>query len=58
MKFTIYKDRRGAWRWRLTAANGKKIANGGECYRRRIDCLRMVKRIQNDVTAATPIMGA
>jgi uncharacterized protein YegP (UPF0339 family) len=25
---------RGEWRWRLFAPNGKKIANGGESYKR------------------------
>jgi uncharacterized protein YegP (UPF0339 family) len=37
---TVYKDRKGEFRWRVVAHNGKKLANSGESYKRRIDCLR------------------
>jgi uncharacterized protein YegP (UPF0339 family) len=37
----LYKDRKKQWRWKLVAANGNKIANGGEGYINRIDCLDM-----------------
>lgn len=40
----LYRDARRAWRWRIVAANGRKLANGGESYRRRIDCFRMLSR--------------
>lgn len=29
----VYRSRR-EWRWRVTARNGKKVANGGEGYQR------------------------
>jgi len=32
MTFTIYEDRRGEWRWRLAAKNGRIIADSGEGY--------------------------
>lgn len=32
MKFHIYKDSKGDYRWRLKAANGKTIADSGEGY--------------------------
>jgi uncharacterized protein YegP (UPF0339 family) len=31
-RWRIYKDRRGFWRWRLIAPNGRNIANSGESY--------------------------
>jgi uncharacterized protein YegP (UPF0339 family) len=30
----MYKDSVGEWRWRMKAANGRIIANGGEGYKR------------------------
>lgn len=34
----FYRDRDGDWRWRVRAANGCKIADSGEGYRRFKDC--------------------
>lgn len=34
----LYKDRKGEWRWRVRARNGKIIADSGEGYRRKRDC--------------------
>ena len=39
-KFETYRDRSGLHRWRLKARNGRIVAESGEGYRRRIDCLR------------------
>lgn len=41
-KAFLYRDRKGEWRWAIRAANGNKLSNGGESYRRKIDCLRML----------------
>ena len=38
MKFHIYKDDKGEWRWRLKAINGKILADSGEGYSTRL-CL-------------------
>lgn len=32
MKFVLYKDKRGEWRWRLKAANGNIICVSSEGY--------------------------
>lgn len=32
MKFILYKDARGEWRWRLKAANGNIICASSEGY--------------------------
>ena len=47
-KLEIYRDRRGEWRWRLRASNGRIVADSGEGYRRRasmlhgIECARVM----------------
>jgi uncharacterized protein YegP (UPF0339 family) len=38
MKFHIYKDYKGEWRWRLKAANGRVLADSGESYRTKAAC--------------------
>lgn len=54
MKFEIYRTRNKQWRWRLRAANGKLIANAGESYRRRIDCMRAIGLVkQSDLADLT-----
>src|SRR5262245_33554630 len=35
MKIVRYKDKRGEWRWRLMAKNGKIVADSGEGYKRK-----------------------
>lgn len=42
MKFEIYKDKRGEWRWRLKARNGKILAVSSEGYASQIDVHRCV----------------
>ena len=39
-QFVVYKDNRGEWRWRLRASNGKIIADSGEGYKNKQDCLQ------------------
>lgn len=40
MAVTLYRDVPGKWRWRLWNRNGKIMADSGQGYVRRIDCLR------------------
>ena len=46
-KLMIYRDRRGEWRWRLKAANGRILADGGEGYRRRASAQTAVDRVRS-----------
>jgi uncharacterized protein YegP (UPF0339 family) len=32
MKFEIYADASGNWRWRLVASNGQTVATSGESF--------------------------
>lgn len=38
MKYSVYVDPNGHYRWRLQAANNRIIANSGEGYYNRSDC--------------------
>ena len=47
MRFELYRDASGEWRWRLRVQNGNVIAESGEGYRHREDCehaITLVKR--------------
>jgi len=47
MKLVIYRTRglRGTgYRWTLIADNGRKLANGGQAYSRRIDMERAIEK--------------
>lgn len=38
-KIKIYKDKSGEWRWTLVAKNGRILADSGEGYKRKLNCL-------------------
>lgn len=46
MKFTVYFAYDG-WRWRLRSRNNRKIADSGESYTRKHDCLRAIERVKS-----------
>jgi uncharacterized protein YegP (UPF0339 family) len=54
MYFKLYKDASGYWRWTLYAANGKKIADSGEGYANKSDCLAGIDLVKS-TNAATPV---
>ena len=56
MTYHIYKDRASEWRWRLKASNGKIIADSGEGYRNRQDCLAGIQLVKE--SAQAPILEA
>lgn len=43
-KVDVYPDRKGEFRWRLKAANGRTIADSGEGYTRKGSARRAVTR--------------
>lgn len=45
MKFTIWQDKAGAWRWTLHARNGLIIADSAQGYAARRSAVAMCKRI-------------
>lgn len=51
VSYTVYKDAGGRWRWRLVAANNRIIADSGESYHNRQDCLAAIELIKNSKDA-------
>lgn len=45
-KFQMYSDKRGEFRWRFRADNGKIIAISSESYKSADDCKHALKLIQ------------
>jgi len=46
MKFEVYKDKGGTFRWRLKAANGAVLATPGQGYKAMADAKRGVEIVQ------------
>lgn len=53
MAYYIYKDVQGYWRWRLLAANNRNIANSGESYYNKEDCLHAIALVKG--SSAAPV---
>lgn len=56
MAYYVYTDTAGQWRWRLVANNNKIIANSGEGYWNKSDCLGAIELVKNSKNA--PVYGA
>lgn len=53
MAYYVYKDVNGQWRWYLQAANSRKIANSGEGYYNKSDCLHAIDLVAS--SRGTPV---
>ena len=51
MAYYIYRDARNEWRWRLLAANHRIIADSGEGYVNKSDCLAAIELVKNSKDA-------
>ena len=51
LTFALYKDRKGEWRWRLTAANGEIIATSGDGYKSKKACLAAIELVRAAASA-------
>jgi uncharacterized protein YegP (UPF0339 family) len=45
--FHVYKDKEGEWRWSLKAANGRVVADSGEGYKHRGDCIHSIEIVRS-----------
>lgn len=43
--FYMYVDTQRQWRWFLQSSNGRKIANGGEGYHNKDDCIHAINLV-------------
>lgn len=51
MRFELYKDAAGQWRWRLKSANGNIIATSSEGYVGKADAKRGIEIVQSSAEA-------
>ena len=51
MTYIVYKDKKGEWRWYLRAANNKRIADSGEGYNNKQDCLDAIDLVKSSKNA-------
>jgi uncharacterized protein len=52
LKFEIYKDAKGEFRWRITAGNNRIIADSGEGYKNKEDCRHGIELIKEGAKGA------
>lgn len=58
MRFVIYVDVVGEFRWSFVAKNNKKVADSGEGYQRRKDCLKAIALLRRSASRAKVIHPA
>lgn len=46
MEYHVYRDANSQYRWYLLAGNNRKIANSGEGYHNRADCLAAISLVK------------
>jgi uncharacterized protein len=51
MRYVVYKDHAGQWRWTLFSANNRKIADSGESYYNKQDCLSAINLVKGSSNA-------
>lgn len=51
MKFEVYEDRRGEFRWRLKHSNGNILATSSEGYKAKASAMRCIENVQNSSNA-------
>jgi len=51
-QFEVYQDKKGEWRWRLKASNSKIIADSGEGYKEKSDCLHGIDLVKKEAPNA------
>lgn len=58
MHYYVYLDPNRQWRWTLYAANNRKIANSGEAYFNKADCVAAINLVASTGQQPTPIKYA
>ncbi|KQP31660.1 hypothetical protein ASF49_09455 [Methylobacterium sp. Leaf104] len=53
MRFELFRDSAGGWRWRLRSQNGNVVADSAEAYVRREDCEHGISLVKGSATAPT-----
>lgn len=53
IKFEVYKDNKGEWRWRCVHLNGNILADSSEGYVNKEDCITELLNIKMKAPMAT-----
>jgi uncharacterized protein YegP (UPF0339 family) len=51
--YWVFKDAANQWRWHLSADNNRIIANSGEAYHNKADCLAAIGLVKG--SGAAPV---
>lgn len=51
MAYYVFKDQNQQWRWHLLAGNNRIIANSGESYYNKQDCVHAVNLVKGSSQA-------
>ena len=49
MRFQVYEDAAGEWRWRLIAENGRIVADSGEGYAEWDNAVRAAESVRDSL---------
>jgi hypothetical protein len=52
MKFEIYADAKGSYRWRLVASNGQTVASSGESFASKAHARRAAENVKTNAGKA------
>lgn len=51
MQYVVFKDSAGRWRWHLLAANNEMLADSGQGYINKSDCLKAIAFVKSSSNA-------
>jgi uncharacterized protein len=52
MKFEIYRDAGGSYRWRLVSSNGQSVASSGEAFASKANAIRAAENVKANAGSA------
>jgi uncharacterized protein YegP (UPF0339 family) len=52
MKFVIYADNSGKYRWRLVSGNGQTVASSGEAFESKASARRAAENVRDSAGSA------
>ncbi len=52
MKFHVYRDSGGSYRWRLVASNGQTVASSGESFESKSNARRAAENVKANAGTA------
>jgi uncharacterized protein YegP (UPF0339 family) len=58
LRFDVYKDDKGEWRWTLKSRNGRITGDSGEGYKNKQDCIHGVNLIKEYAGKANVQVGS